>query len=69
MKRKKTRAPAPPAKKVSGSRLPPHPRPDDPQHGEWLIDEAEDESFPASDPSSITQPHRKPSRKKAPGKP
>ena len=34
-----------------------HPQPSDPKHGEWLIDEASDESFPASDPSSITQPH------------
>ena len=29
-------------------------------HGEWLIDEGDDESFPASDPSSVTQPHGKP---------
>lgn len=29
-------------------------------HEEWLIDEAEAESFPASDPSSIAQPHRRP---------
>jgi len=26
-------------------------------HEEWLIDEAEKESFPASDPSAIAQPH------------
>jgi hypothetical protein len=26
-------------------------------HQEWLIDEAEKESFPASDPSAIAQPH------------
>ena len=39
------------------SPLPPHPDPKDPKHDEWLIDEAEDESFPASDPSSLTQPH------------
>ncbi len=50
----------PPAPKVSGSQVPPHPEPGDPVHGEWLIDEGDDESFPASDPSSITQPHRKP---------
>lgn len=29
-------------------------------HEEWLIDEAEAESFPASDPSSIAQPHPRP---------
>lgn len=37
--------------------MPTHPRPDDPKHGEWLIDEAAEESFPASDPSSVAQPH------------
>jgi len=42
--------------------VPPHPDPADPKHGEWLIDEGEDESFPASDPQSITQPHRKPGK-------
>ena len=36
-----------------------HPQPSDPKHGEWLIDEASEESFPASDPSSVAQPHRK----------
>jgi len=55
----------PPAPKVSGTRLPPHPKPADPQHPEWVIDEADDESFPASDPSAVSQPHRKP-RKKQP---
>jgi hypothetical protein len=62
-----TRKPKPstaPAPKVAASQVPPHPRPDDPQHADWLIDEGSDESFPASDPQSITQPHRKP-RKKA----
>ena len=34
-----------------------HSQPGDPKHGEWLIDEASDESFPASDPSSLAQPH------------
>ena len=53
MPRKKSEPPAP---KISGTRLPPHPRPEDPKHEEWQIDEAEDESFPASDPSSMTQP-------------
>ncbi len=47
-----------PAPKVGSSRLPSHPQPGDPKHGEWLIDEASDESFPASDPSSIAQPSR-----------
>ena len=39
-----------------------HPRPDDPKHAEWLIDEAADESFPASDPSSVAQPHAHPAQ-------
>jgi hypothetical protein len=47
---------------VNSSRLPPHPDPKDPQHEEWVVDEADDESFPASDPSSATQP--KPTPKK-----
>jgi hypothetical protein len=38
---------------------PAYPQPSDPKHGEWLIDEASEESFPASDPSSVAQPHRK----------
>jgi hypothetical protein len=49
-----------PAPKVSTTQVPAHPKPSDPQHGEWLVDEGADESYPASDPSSITQPHRKP---------
>jgi hypothetical protein len=61
MKPKKPALPPP----VSDSKLPPHPKPSDPGHDEWVIDEAEDESFPASDPSSIAQPHR-PRKKKAP---
>jgi len=44
MPRKKSKPPAP---KISGTRLPPHPSPGDPKHVEWQIDEAEDESFPA----------------------
>ena len=28
-----------------------------PEHGEWLIDQALMDSFPASDPSSLSQPH------------
>ena len=58
--------PKPPAPKISGTRLPPHPSAGDPKHEEWKIDEADDESFPASDPSSMTQPHRKKDR--PPGK-
>ena len=50
-----------PAPKVDTSQVPPHPKPADPKHAEWLIDEGEDESFPASDPPSVTQP--KPKRK------
>jgi hypothetical protein len=30
---------------------------DDPRHVEWLIDQALEQSFPASDPSSMSQPH------------
>ena len=48
-----------PAPKVSGSHMTPHPEPGDPQHREWIIDEADDESFPASDPSAVAQPHLK----------
>ena len=29
----------------------------DPEHVEWLIDEALRDSFPASDPSSMSQVH------------
>ena len=32
-----------------------------PEHEEWLLDEAVDESFPASDPPAPAQPHKKPS--------
>ena len=56
MSEKKPKAPA---SKIPGSPVPPHPMPADPEHNEWLIDEGGDESFPASDPSSITQPHPK----------
>jgi hypothetical protein len=60
----KAKKPSPPAPKVSTSQIAPHPQPRDPEHAEWTIDEAEDESFPASDPSSITQPHPRSQKKK-----
>jgi hypothetical protein len=41
-----------------------HPDPKDPKHEEWLVDEADDESFPASDPSTATQPKPKDAPKK-----
>lgn len=41
----------------------PAPAPRQDAHEEWLIDEADEESFPASDPSSIAQPHPTPRRK------
>jgi len=44
---------------ISESKLPAHPDPQDPQHEDWLVDEADEESFPASDPSSPTQPKPK----------
>jgi len=51
-----------PAPKIENGKVPP---PDNAKpggdHQEWRIDEAEDESFPASDPSSEAQPH--PTRK------
>lgn len=46
-----------PAPKVGATRVPPHPKTSDPKHREWLVDEGSDESFPASDPPAITQPH------------
>jgi len=58
-KSRKSPAPAP---KVGSSRVAPHPKPSDPKHDEWQVDEAGDESFPASDPPAITQPHRKPGK-------
>ena len=51
-----TKKAPPPAPKVSTSQVPAHPKPKDPQHAEWVIDEGADESFPASDPPSHTQP-------------
>ncbi len=46
------------------SSLPPHPDPKDPKHDEWIVDEADEESFPASDPSAATQPKPTRDRKK-----
>ena len=57
-----TKKPKPPAPKIGSTRLTPHPNPADPKHEEWKVDEADDESFPASDPSSETQPHPKKDR-------
>ena len=56
MARKPQRRRSPP--KLPATKLPPHPSPRDPEHEEWRIDEAEDESFPASDPPAPAQPHR-----------
>ena len=53
----------PPAPKVGDTRIEPHPKPTDPAHEEWRVDEAEDESFPASDASSAAQPHPTPAKK------
>lgn len=58
----RNRKPQAPAPKVSATRVAPHPKPSDPKHAEWLVDEAVDESFPASDPPAIAQPHRKPGK-------
>jgi hypothetical protein len=52
----------PPAPKISHTRVPPRTNPDDPKHEEWKVDEAVDESFPASDPPAITQPQLKEDR-------
>ena len=45
---------------ISSTKLPPHPDPKDPKHAEWVVDEGEDESFPASDAPTATQPKPKP---------
>jgi len=46
----------PPAPKTSGTKIPPVTNPDNPKHDEWALDEALDESFPASDPPAIPNP-------------
>jgi len=56
-----------PSPKLAASKLPAHSSPQDPAHEEWRIDEAADESFPASDPSALAQPHR-PKRKGSGGR-
>ena len=58
----KDRKNPPPAPKKAATSIPPHPKPSDPKHAEWVVDEAIDETFPASDPPAITQPHRKPGK-------
>jgi hypothetical protein len=49
-------------------KLPPTKKPVPPvgtkEHAEWLVDEASEESFPASDPMSPAEPARDPSKKK-----
>jgi hypothetical protein len=58
----KDRKNPPPAPKKAATAITPHPKPSDPKHAEWQVDEANDESFPASDPPAITQPHKKPGK-------
>jgi len=53
-----------PPEQADHSSLPPHPDPKDPKHDEWIVDEADEESFPASDPSTATQPKGKDDRRK-----
>jgi hypothetical protein len=37
----------------------PEPPPGTPEHEEWLLDEAVEESFPASDPPAVAHPGKK----------
>jgi hypothetical protein len=50
------------------SRRPPMPPPGTPEHEEWLIDEAGDESFPASDSPAPAKPGGLPEAGEAPKK-
>ena len=59
-----TKPKSPPASSNGASHLPDHPNPKDPDHGEWVIDEGSDESFPASDPSGAAMPHPRPAGRK-----
>jgi hypothetical protein len=52
----------PPGPKVEHSQVSPKPKHDAPAHKEWKVDEAIDESFPASDAPAETQP--KPTKEK-----
>ena len=45
-----------PAPKLEATRIPPPERADCDSYEEGLIDEAVDESFPASDPPAVVQP-------------
>lgn len=42
------------------AKKPPRPKNGQRKHREELLDEALEESFPASDPPAIVEPHRKP---------
>jgi hypothetical protein len=42
---------------------PPEPPPGTPEHEEWLLDEAGDETFPASDPPAVVQSESPPKKK------
>jgi len=56
-----------PKPKRAVARAPDRSDPKDPGHAEWLIDEASEESFPASDPSEavMPRPHAAPRNKDA----
>ena len=50
------------------SKRPPMPPPGTPEHEEWLIDEAGEESFPASDSPASSQPGGMPEARESPQK-